>query len=147
MICLMILKNSQYFDFSNYSENHDLYSIQNRKKPGFFKDECAGNIIKSFVGLRSKMYSIKMDNDLADEYKIAKGVSRSVIANDLTFQNYVDCLFGNNQVEHSFSSIQSKDHKVFTGKQKKICLSPFDDKRFLLNNIDTLPYAHYKTLG
>ncbi len=139
-------KYTQYFDFSNYSENHDLYSVENKKKPGFFKDECAGNIIKSFVGLRSKMYSIKMDNDLADEYKIAKGVSRSVIANDLTFQNYVDCLFGNNQVEHSFSSIQSKDHKVFTGKQNKICLSPFDDKRFLLNNIDTLPYAHYKTL-
>ena len=33
--------------------------------------------IKEFIGLRSKMYSIKLDNDI--EKKTAKGIVKSVI--------------------------------------------------------------------
>ncbi|CAL1296423.1 unnamed protein product [Larinioides sclopetarius] len=48
----------QYFDFSDYSHDHPLYSVENKKKIGFFKDELNGQPCFEFVGLRSKMYSI-----------------------------------------------------------------------------------------
>ena len=31
-----------YFDTSNYKENHPLYSTKHKKVPGKFKDEMAG---------------------------------------------------------------------------------------------------------
>ena len=43
-----------YFDFSNYPENHMLKNSCNKKVPGKFKDESASKCITEFVGLRSK---------------------------------------------------------------------------------------------
>ena len=48
----------QHFDTSNYPENHFLYSKENKKKLGFFKDETGGIPIKSFVGLRATRNSL-----------------------------------------------------------------------------------------
>ena len=44
-----------YFDFSNYPNDHYLKSDLNKKVPGKFKDECAFTPIEQFLGLRSKM--------------------------------------------------------------------------------------------
>ena len=40
------------FDTSNYKEDNFLYSLENKKVLGKMKDECAGEIIDEFVGLR-----------------------------------------------------------------------------------------------
>ncbi|GBO14457.1 hypothetical protein AVEN_255570-1 [Araneus ventricosus] len=48
----------QYFDFSDYPRDHSLYSDENKKKIGYFKDELNGQPCLEFIGLRSKMYSI-----------------------------------------------------------------------------------------
>jgi len=48
------------------------------------KDECKGNIIKEFIGLRAKMYSIQISNihnTEATEIKKIKGVRASVTSN------------------------------------------------------------------
>ena len=37
--------------------------MENKKVVGKFKDETQGIPICEFIGLRSKMYSIKLDND------------------------------------------------------------------------------------
>lgn len=36
-----ILNIQDYFDTSNYKENHPLYSAKHKKVPGKFKDEMA----------------------------------------------------------------------------------------------------------
>ena len=46
-----------------------------------FKDETQGIPIREFIGLRSKMYSIKLEDD--GEKKTAKGMVSSVINNHL----------------------------------------------------------------
>ena len=45
------------FDFSEYPKNHPLYSIENMKTVGKFKDECFGRLMLRFVGLRPKLHS------------------------------------------------------------------------------------------
>ena len=77
-----------YFDFSNYPESHMLKNSCNKKVPGKFKDESTSKCITEFVGLRSKMYSFMFDDkkDISKaEVRVAKGVQRSVIFNDLRF--------------------------------------------------------------
>ena len=47
------------FDFSNYSKDSKLFDETNKKVIGKMKDEFGGVIVTEFVGLKSKMYSIK----------------------------------------------------------------------------------------
>ena len=46
------------FDFSNYPEDHELYSEENKRVVLKFKDEFAGDYIKEFICLKPKLYSI-----------------------------------------------------------------------------------------
>ena len=59
------LKNpDDLFDFSNLSENHELFSNKNKKVIGKFKIEIPKNIcIDEIICLRSKMYAFKGGND------------------------------------------------------------------------------------
>ena len=47
------------FDFSNYSKDSRFYNESNKKVIGKMKDEYSGVIIDEFIGLKSKVYSIK----------------------------------------------------------------------------------------
>ena len=47
------------FDFSNYSKDSKFFDDTNKNVIGKMKDEFGGVIIDEFVGLKSKMYSMK----------------------------------------------------------------------------------------
>ena len=47
-------------------------------------------------------------------------------------------------MEHLFKMIRSVAHDVQMFKQSKVSLSPFDDKRYLLNAVHSIPYGHYR---
>lgn len=138
IVSIFQMYSKQYFDFSNYSKTHCLFNDKNKKIPGFFKDEMAGKNIEEFVGLRSKMYAVKIGEK---EMKTAKGVKKNVIENNFTFQSYKEILFSMKQREDDFRTISSHSHKVKTFHQKKISLSAFDDKRFLINEVESVPYG------
>ena len=74
--------------------------------------------------------------------KVAKGVKKSVIDNDLKFSNYFKCLLCKDSYKHDFKCIRSSKHDVHTLAMKKKTLSSFDDKRFLLNMIHSVPYGY-----
>ena len=135
------------FDFSNYPSSSSLFSVDNKKIPGYFKDECGGKIIESFVGLRSKMYTVKMHGKEKEVMKVAKGVKKPVIKKELSFEDYETCLLNFKDMEHDFFTLRSEAHHVFTAHQVKKSLSPFDDKRWYIDNLHSLPYGHYKTLA
>lgn len=139
---LSLLRNN--FDFSNYSEDSSLFSNVNKKIPGYFKDECGGKVVHKFIGLRSKMYTIKMFEGKENVVKVAKGVKKPVIHHELCFKDYEDCLVEFKEMEHDFFTLRSEAHHVFTTHQSKKSLSPYDDKRFYYSNFLSLPYGHYK---
>ena len=51
-ICLILV-------FSNYSKDSKFFDVENKKVIGKMKDEFSAVIVDKFVGLKSKMYSIK----------------------------------------------------------------------------------------
>ena len=91
------------------------------------KDEFGGVIVTEFVGLKSKMYSIKKID--GKEHNTAKGVS---IATE--FDKFKDVLFNEKIIRHKMKRIQSKKHKSGTYDIAKISLSCFDDKRYVLDD-------------
>ena len=80
------------FDTSNYSPDHPskISSGLNKNVIVKFKDEAGGKQIVDFVGLRSKLYSYKMDEKMENK---GKGVKKQVIKNKITFDDYKNCLF------------------------------------------------------
>ena len=66
-----------------------------------------GKIIDEFVGLKSKMYSMK--NIDGKESNVAKGVN---VATE--FNEFNDILFNKKVVRHKMKIIQSKKHKIGT---------------------------------
>ncbi|XP_063388138.1 uncharacterized protein LOC134674022 [Cydia fagiglandana] len=142
-----------YFDTSDYppSNKYDLPLI-NKKRLGFFKDENNGRILKEFVGLRSKMYTLDVEkydenDEKTEKYGVlskAKGVNKCV-TKKLTLDNYKTCLFNKNLQRAQMLRFKSIKHIIFTQKINKISLSHEDTKRYLLeNSSDTLAWGHYK---
>ena len=122
------------FEFSNYSKDSKFFNEANKKVIGKMKDEFGGVIIIEFVGLKSKMYSIKKID--GKEHNTAKGVSIVIEYNKLK-----DVLFNKKIIRHKMKRIQSKKHKLGTYEIDKISLSCFDDKRYVLDDgIYTLSY-------
>ena len=54
-----LFKHEQLFDFSNYPKGSKLFDLTNEKVIAKMKDVCEGKLIDEFVGLKSKMYSMK----------------------------------------------------------------------------------------
>ena len=100
------------------------------------KNESEGKIIGELVKLKSKMYSMKITD--GKESNTAKGVT---IATE--FNEFTDTLFNKKVLRHKMRRIQGQKHKLGTYEIKKISLSCFDDKRFVLDDeIHTLAYFH-----
>ena len=84
------------FDTSDYPEKHPsgIRTGVNKKVIGKFKDEVAGRQITHFVGLRPKLYSLKVEGGGdARETRKCKGIKKNVIKHEITFEDYKQCLF------------------------------------------------------
>src|SRR5277367_3780010 len=135
----------KYFDSSNYPPGHDLYSAENKKKLGTYTDETKEVPIVDFVGLKPKLYAFVCE----DEYEkiTAKGVVAATSRTKLKFQIFLDCLEKYQTFYFKNTSIRSFNHDVVTIDVNKLCISPFDNKRWILpNTYDTLALGHYLTL-
>ena len=109
------------------------------------KDEAGGNIIEEFVGLRAKLYSYKMFE--GKEEKKCKGIKKSVVKNNISHENYKECLISEKPQTKKMNVIRSHNHEIFSETVNKIALSADDDKRIILEDkISTLAHGHYKTL-
>ncbi|CAH1115853.1 unnamed protein product [Psylliodes chrysocephalus] len=161
----------KYFDTSDYPEQNifDIPQV-NKKVLGMMKDENNGIPMTDYVGLRAKLYSLKVlvtddavlkmrkeleekeyDEEEIEEMirhfgvtKKAQGVKSSVVKTKINFDDYIECLDSWSAKVISQNLIRSSKHQVHSIVQEKIALSPFDDKRYLIpESYRTLPWGHY----
>jgi len=132
------------FDTSDYPINNKYgMPLANKKVPGLMKDENNGAIMTEFVGLRAKMYALRVE-DKKDTKKV-KGVKNNVVARTITFEDYTKCLYDEIELTRKQTCIRSKLHEVYTISETKIALSPYDDKRYIVpDSTNTLPWGHYQ---
>jgi hypothetical protein len=144
----------EWFDTSDYKM--DWMPQKNKKVPGLFKDEFLGIPIREYAGLRSKMYAFRYDEMETNycreiksfktemkEKKVCKGIKKQNIEK-IRFEMYKECLFNNKETREPVCNIISKKLKLYSVVVDKVALSPYDDKRYLVNQIKTLPYGYYK---
>ena len=105
------------------------------------KSETDHKCISEFCGLRSKMYAFNCENK---ENKRAKGIKLSA-QKKLRLEDYKTVLFNTGQMYSKMHTLRSYNHQIFLENIKKVGLSCFDSKRFILpNGIQSLAYGHYK---
>ena len=132
---------SQHLDTSSYPTDHPLYDPKNAKVLGKFKDECNAIAPSEFVGLRSKMYSLLVSRQLAK--KTAKGVKKSYIEKHVIHNMFLATLENKTSTTVRFLHFRSRNHVIRTEENVKICLSAYDDKRYILwDGKNSLAYGH-----
>ena len=64
----------------------------------------------------------------------------------ITIEDYKECVLGGKSRNVEQSYFRSHKHEMFTEKIIKVALSPYDDKRVVLEDgIRTLPIGHWRT--
>ena len=132
------------FDFSDYSADHYLHSKENFLKVLKMKDELKSfPLIENFL-LRPRMYSLMYKVNDSKQYKKSnKGVTGHV-KKGIHHEDYLEALKKQRTVRKEMTVISS--HKLCIGgteRVTKIVLSSFDDKRYLIDINESLPYGHY----
>lgn len=98
-----------------------------------FKDEADGRTLKEFIGLMAKLYCIVFHNgnggDDDDDagptlIKRAKGVNRSVVAQNLTVDDYRRWLFNQTVRNTENLRFQSRHHNIYTVSVTKRSMAP-----------------------
>ena len=103
------------------------------------KLETGAKQIEEFAGLRSKLYAYKMAED-GDE---CKGVKKTVIKKEKTFDNYKECLFSGKRQWRGMNVFRSRLHEIYTERVVKVALSANDDKRVInRDGINTTAIGH-----
>ena len=159
---------STSFDFSNLPRNNPLFDESKKLKLFNFKEEFGLLPILRIVSLGSKVYSlqvacchsfgkenegecklhtkqntmcIKKTNSFVDKL-ILKGIS-SIAKSQFSFDDYFLCLKNQRAQRVLDSRIESKSHKLSSVIVRKIALSGFCDKRYILDcGIHSMPYSY-----
>ena len=167
----ILLENGQresamnFFDLSEYPSQHPIFNgldektildikESNKKVPGKMKDELGGNVLLEFVGLRAKAYAFeklvlypnKKNTEKEGEIievKRLKGIQKSVVKKNIHFSHYKSSLFDKLTHTASTTSLRSHLHEIRTLCIRKVAMTPYDDKRYLLEDgICSLSYGH-----
>ena len=129
-------KHKELFDLSNQPKDSKYFCNDNKKVTGKMKDKYAGIPIYEYIGLKSKMYSIR--NVYNHEKSVYKGHN-----SDIIYDEFKDTHSNKKVIRHNMRGIKSKHHEIYIYEGNKTSLSDFDDKRYILDDgINTLPYGH-----
>jgi hypothetical protein len=153
------------YDTSNFDPNHpdplirSLFSKTNQKVLGKFKCETGSQAPLEFVGLRSKMYSLLVDEeeeekrivaaDGGDGYggdknnkMTAKGIKKHT-KKRMRHSDFVKTLTTRIETRVQFRTFASNNQQLETVQIDKVGLSAYDDKRYIHDDgITSYAYGH-----
>ena len=88
-------KDKNLFDFSDYPQDSKFFDLDDKSVFGKMRDKSKGKIIREFLGLKSKMYSlIAVDSR---EIKKEKAVNKNVVKN-IRHEEYISVLFNKKMI-------------------------------------------------
>ena len=88
-------KDKNLFDFSDYPQDSKFFDLDDKSVFGKMRDKSKGKIIRKFLGLKSKMYSlIAVDSR---EIKKEKAVNKNVVKN-IRHEEYISVLFNKKMI-------------------------------------------------
>ena len=127
-------KLADVMDFSNLAPDDPLYDASRKKKPGLLKNEMPTCRILETTCVRAKCYAIVTD---AGNVSKCKGVSKAAKPSPETYKS---CVVGKRRVVTSGTNtrIRSRNHTNEVVRERKQCFSSFDDKRFLMCEVNWL---------
>lgn len=131
-------KLAPVMDFSNLDPSHPLHDVSRNKKPGYLKNEVPGARILEAVAVRSKSYAYR--TDAGRTQVAAKGVTGRV-RKILPFSAFLQCVEEMKKLEVKQRNIVSKNHVNRMLEGRKIAFSAFDDKRYQLCSLHSVPYG------
>ena len=141
--------NKQHFDLSD-SLRDDMKDNTNKKVLGKFKDENNSLPVPEFLALSPKVYTMihhHFDKDkhatIENNTKKLKGVSKAVVKNNITHNDYCEVLATNQQISKSVVGIRSFQHQLYTYKQDKVALTSYYDKMFMKTGNECYPFGYY----
>ena len=77
--------------------------------------------------------------------KTLKGVSKAVVKNEITYQDYVQVHKDNIPIKRNVTSIRSFNHNVVTFRTEKIALTSYYDKMKMIDGNTCLPFGYNPT--
>ena len=136
----------------------------NKKVVGVFKEELQLLLMKEFTALNPTIYSYikatleelacyhpelyKYDKNNVDKSlmevntKKLKGVSKVVVKNEITHEDYNNVIETNEVIKRDVISIRSFNHQIYTNKMTKVALTSYYDKMKMINEIDCVPFGY-----
>ena len=137
-----------YLDFSKYPHTHPLYNTDRKNALGYWKDELEGAHMRTFVGLRSKVYCLDITRASGTEKeeenemrRRCKGLKRK-FKDKLPMNVFTSCVHTMTRHRVRQVQIRSRDHIVTMSELFRLSLSSFDDKQHLYNcGIHSTPYG------
>ena len=143
-----IKNNKKHFDLSE-SLRPDLRDDENKKALGKFKDEFNSRLLKEWLALNPKVYSINHQTlneqkEITEKNKkVCKGIKAVVLKNEITHQDYIDVLEKNEPAQRDIISVRSYNHQLYTHKTVgKIALSSFYDQMQMIDSISCVPFGY-----
>ncbi len=131
----------EHHDMSEYSKDSGLYDGENKKVIGKFKDESPDEVIECFVGIRSKCYSFITKNNVV---KKAKGVSKVVVKEKISFDDYKNCVLIDEPKHVKINAIRTLKLTNYSLTQNKLALSNKDNKRVWFDKTSSRAYGHFR---
>jgi hypothetical protein len=138
----------ELYDLSDFPEESPFHDTSNKKVLGKFKDECNGQPVSDFIGLRPKMYSLQVAPG-EKKKQTAKGVKTSYAKKHISHEDYQRCLRSTEESDQrqlaTFVKFNTKKHIITTDQVSKVGLCAFDNKRYLLGDgITSYSYGHHR---
>jgi len=144
-----IISDIDLFDTSNFPKDHFLFSEENKKVIGKMKmEEAEIGIIREFVGLRPKMYSLDISNEYA--LKIEEDKLKYLINNNVEQEKIDESIEkiekykkSNYYEKKTAKGVKKCEIKNITHEKYKKCLFDEENTYVTMNNIRSFKHNIY----